>query len=598
MDVTVLKKAEGRISRKNGELLRKLRVTAYARVSTDMEEQLNSFNSQKKYYAEKINDNPEWTYVELYADEGISGTQDFKRTQFLKMIDDALDGKFDLIITKSISRFARNTLDTLKYVRLLREHNVGILFEEENINTLDMTGELLLTILSSVAQQESETISNHVKLGHKMKIQRGELVGSNNCLGYRYDSKTNEMTIIEEEADIVRMIFNWYLEGYGAGLICQKLEEMHIKTFKGKDKWQDTVIYGILHNEKYVGDAVLGKTFTLDPISHKRLKNFGEADKYYIKDHHEPIISREDFEQVQQIIKEKRGARANGRRIGNVGRKGIFSSRIRCGFCGYTYGRKNIVKNAKEKDRSWACIQTVCNGRNLCRDSKTIKEEVIKKAFVDSFKLLVKQNKFDTNKLFNDIKLAMRDNSPLEKIKELNTKKDNLEMKKNKLLDCMLEGTISKEIYNTKKEEIEKKIEKVNNEIESYTLLKEDDDKIENGINKIMQIIQSNSNNILKEFDEEVFDALIDYIIVGGYDETGNKNQFMIRFVCKTDFKNTIFRTKEIEHIVENNKIPSEHYLSLLDFESDQHFFYFDTTGLERKKELVKYVRVRVEVEI
>ena len=598
MDITVLKKSDARINRKNGELIQKLRVTAYARVSTDMEEQLNSFNSQKKYYAEKINDNPEWTYIELYADEGISGTQDFKRTQFLKMIDDAIEGKFDLIITKSISRFARNTLDTLKYVRLLREHNVGILFEEENINTLDMTGELLLTILSSVAQQESESISNHVKLGQKMKTQRGELVGFNNCMGYRYDAKTNEMTIVEEEADIVRMIFNWYLDGYGAKMICNKLTEMNIKAFRGGSKWSDSVIYGILHNEKYVGDALVGKTFTLDPISHKRLKNFGEVDKFYIKDHHQPIISRDDFEQVQEIIKAKRGARACGRRLDNVGRKGIFSSRIRCGYCGYTYGRKNIKKNSSTMDRSWACIQSVCSGRNMCIDSKTIKEEVVKKAFVDSFKFLVKQNKLDTNNLFESIKQATRDNSPIEKIKKLDEKKNNIETKKTKLVDFMLDGTISKEVYENKKEDLDNKIEKLNQEIESYTLLKEDDDKIENGIAKIIKVIENNSDKIINDFDEEVFDALIDYIIVGGYDETGNKDQFMIRFICKTNFKNTLFRSKEIEHIVENNHIPSSNYITLLDFKSDQRFFYFDTTGSSREKKLMKHIRVRVELEV
>ena len=598
MDVTLLKKTEGRINRKNGELLKKLKVTAYARVSTDNEEQLNSFNAQKKYYAEKINENPEWTYVELYADEGISGTQDFKRTQFLKMIDDALEGKFDLILTKSISRFARNTLDTLKYVRLLKEHNVGILFEEENINTLDMTGELLLTILSSVAQQESETISSHVKLGQKMKTQRGELIGFNNCMGYRYDSKSNKMTIVEEEADIVRMIFNWYLDGYGAQMICNKLTEMNIKAFRGGSKWSDSVIYGILHNEKYVGDALVGKTFTLDPISHKRLKNFGEADKFYIKNHHQPIISREDFEQVQEMLKIKRGARACGRRLGNVGRKGIFSSRIRCGYCGYTYGRKNIPKNATTMDRSWACIQSVNSGRSMCVDSKTIKEDVVKKAFVDSFKLLVKQNNIDTRNLFNEIKNAMRDNSPIEKIKELDNKKELLEKKKTKLVDYMLDETISKEVFEKKKEELEKKLEKLNQEIESYVLLKEDDDKIENGISKIMRVIQNNSDKAINDFDEEVFDALIDYIIVGGYDETGNKDQFMIRFICKTNFKNTLFRTKEIQHIVDNNHIPNSNYLALLDFKSDQRFYYFDTTGPSREKKLIKHIRVRVELEV
>ena len=162
----------------------------------------------------------------------------------------------------------------------------------------------------------------------------------------------------------------------------------------------------------------------------------------------------------------------------------------------------------------------------------------------------------------------------------------------------MLDGTISKEIYQRKLEDIEFKIDKINEDLKSYTLLKEDDDKIENGISKIIQLIQSNGNKVLNEFDEEVFIGLVDYIIIGGYDETGKKDQFMIRFICKTNFKNTVFKAKEMERIVENNHLPSEHYLPLLDFESAQHFYYFDTTGPKREMQLIKYVRVRVEVEM
>ena len=188
MEVQVIEKIQGRIDRATGlKINTRLRVAAYARVSTDSEDQLNSFESQVKYYNERINKNNEWLFVEVYADESISGTQDYKRSNFMRMIQDSLNGKIDLILTKSISRFARNTLDTLKYVRMLKVKNVAILFEEENINTLEMAGELLLTILSSVAQQESETISSHVKLGLKMKQQRGELIGYNGCLGYTYN---------------------------------------------------------------------------------------------------------------------------------------------------------------------------------------------------------------------------------------------------------------------------------------------------------------------------------------------------------------------------------------------------------------------------
>ena len=219
MEVQVIERANGRIDRITGTIIReRLRVGAYCRVSTDSEDQLNSYQSQLKYYNQKINDNINWTFVDIYADEAISGTQDYKRSDFMRMIQDALDGKLDLILTKSISRFARNTLDTLKYVRMLKERNIGIIFEEENINTLEMAGELLLTILSSVAQQESETISSHVTLGIEMKMKRGEMVGYNGAYGYDYNKEEKTLTINKEEAPIVEYIYNRYCKGIGRGL--------------------------------------------------------------------------------------------------------------------------------------------------------------------------------------------------------------------------------------------------------------------------------------------------------------------------------------------------------------------------------------------
>ena len=243
MDVKIIKKTEGRINRQTGlRLFDRLRVTAYARVSTGDEEQLSSYESQKQYYKEKIKNNPEWNYVGIYADESISGTQDHKRNEFMKMMQDGLDNKFDVIMTKSISRFARNTLDTLKYVRILKEKNVAVFFEEENINTLEMSGELLLTILSSVAQQESETISSHVKQGLKMRRERGEIVCFSSCLGYRYNVKTKKIEIDEKEAEIVRFIFDKYCEGYGADGIAKLLTKMKVKTPRNKNTWHSSTI--------------------------------------------------------------------------------------------------------------------------------------------------------------------------------------------------------------------------------------------------------------------------------------------------------------------------------------------------------------------
>jgi len=203
-----------------------------------------------------------------------------------------------MVITKSISRFARNTLDTLKYVRMLKEKNIAVFFEDEKINTLTMDGELLLVVLSSVAQQEVENISANVKKGLKMKMKRGELVGFQGCLGYDYHKDTKSISVNEKEAEIVRYIFNRYIEGAGGTVIGNELEKLGYKTKYGGTRWMQTTVIGIIKNEKYKGDLLLGKTFTVDPISKRRLDNFGEEDKFYIRDHHEPIISEEIFNEA------------------------------------------------------------------------------------------------------------------------------------------------------------------------------------------------------------------------------------------------------------------------------------------------------------
>lgn len=231
--VTHIKAKTIGVNRNSNEASKKLRVAAYCRVSTDSEEQISSYESQVRYYKEKIEERDDWKLVKIFADEAISGTKIDKREDFQRMINSALDGEIDLIMTKSIFRFARNTLDTLKYVRMLKEKNVAIYFEEENINTLTMDGELLLTILSSVAQQEVHNTSEHVKKGLKMKMQRGELIGFQGCLGYDYDTKSKALTVNKEEAETVRYIFRRYIEGAGATIIARELKEFGYKTKSG-----------------------------------------------------------------------------------------------------------------------------------------------------------------------------------------------------------------------------------------------------------------------------------------------------------------------------------------------------------------------------
>ena len=290
--VEIIKARNTLSPRARTNLTKRLRVAAYCRVSTDSEDQLNSYKSQVAYYTELIKGNSDWFLAGIYADEAITGTQVTKREDFQRLINDCMNGDIDMIVTKSISRFARNTLDTLKYVRMLKEKGIAVFFEEENINTLTMDGELLLVILSSVAQQEVENISANVKKGLKMKMQRGELVGFQGCLGYDYHPEDKTITVNEEEAEIVRYIFRRYIEGAGGSVIAQELQNLGYKTKRGSTTWAETTVIGIIKNEKYKGDILMGKTFTLDPISKRRLDIFGEEDQFYIRDHHEPLYPR------------------------------------------------------------------------------------------------------------------------------------------------------------------------------------------------------------------------------------------------------------------------------------------------------------------
>lgn len=250
------------------------KVCTYARVSTDSEEQLTSYSLQIEHYSEYIKSNPEWEFVGIYADEGISGTQIKNRCEFQRMIDDDLNGKIDIIIAKSISRFARNTVDTLNNVRLLRENNIDVYFEKKNIHTLLLDSEMFLTLYSAFAQAESESLSMNVKLGLKAKMKRGEFVGNVKCYGYDWIKETKELKINEEQAKVVRQIFDWYISGIGSYTIAKKLNEENVKTNRD-GKWTPSSVRQIIRNEKYVGDLINQKTYSISPLTHKKAINFG-----------------------------------------------------------------------------------------------------------------------------------------------------------------------------------------------------------------------------------------------------------------------------------------------------------------------------------
>ncbi len=534
MEVQVIEKIQGRIDRATGlQINRKLKVAAYARVSTDSEDQLNSFESQVKYYNEKISKNIEWSFVEVYADESISGTQDYKRSNFMRMIQDSMNGKIDLILTKSISRFARNTLDTLKYVRMLKEKNVAILFEEENINTLEMAGELLLTILSSVAQQESETISSHVKLGLKMKQQRGELIGYNGCLGYTYDKENKSISINQEEAEIVKYIFNRYAQGMGSSIIARELTNMKYLTPKGLTRWSDSTVRRILKNEKYKGDVLQGKTYTTDPITHKRVINMGEENQYYIKDHHQAIIEPELFEKVQHILEKRAGVRGKGKIKANYSRKYPFSSRIYCGFCGTILTRRNWNSGTKNQTAVWHCMKFVKKGKQECPKCKAIRESIIEKCFIEVYQILCNDKGDIINKFILRMNNIITQNSTEKLIKNIETEKENLKSKINKLIDLSIENAIDRETFLERKEKIQNKINQLNTEQEKLILEEENKQSKELSLNKLKKYLEN--GKIITEFDKDAFEILVKQVIVGGYDEKNNSDPKSITFVLRNE---------------------------------------------------------------
>ena len=429
----------------------KLRVAAYVRVSTDTEEQKDSLDNQRKYFEKKIANNENWELVKIYIDEGLSGTKVKIRPKFKEIITDACNNKIDLIITKSISRFARNTLDTLKYVRMLSEKNVNIIFEEENINTLTMGNEFLLTILSAVAQQEVVNLSEHVKKALNVKMQHGEFCGTLKCYGYDYVKDDKQIYINNEQALVVKRIFELYLEGNGTFKISQILNNNGVLSPRGS-KWNESVITKILKNEKYTGDLVLGKSYTVDPLIGQRVFNKGERDMYLIREHHDAIIDKETFDKVQQEMKLRESQRNH--KVNSTVNRYSFSGKMKCGFCG-----NSSIRNSGNNSAKYYCSAYLKKVDDICNNCKPFGEDMLKKAFMQA-----------ANRLRNHIKLEYKFSD-----------KENLKISYARKL-----------------------------------LLKRDID--------------------IEKFDSNLCDDLINFIIVGEFDEKGKKQPYTLRFIIKSEY--------------------------------------------------------------
>lgn len=426
----------------NRSKYRQLRVAAYCRVSTELEEQQNSYQVQITYYTDLINKNKDWTLAGIFADEGISGTQTKKRTEFNRMIRLCKNKKIDLIICKSASRFARNTVDCLENVRLLKSLGIGVIFEKENINTLTMTSEFMIALYGSFAQAESESISKNVSMGVQMAFREGKVrYQYKNWLGYKKgDDGTPE--IVPEEAETVKFIYKKFLDGCATKEIADMLNMNGITTARGVSDWQANAVCRILRNEKYTGDALLQKTYTVDCITHKHKKNNGERAMYLVTDCHPAIIDRDMFNLVQQELARRNSKRKVSSKTtteqGKYSSKYALTELLICGECGTPFRR--CTWNVHGKKRIvWRCISRLDHGSRYCHNSPTIHEEPLHKAIVKAINDFYNCHE-DIAKLLKESAVSVLSGLADNEIKSIEMRLKEIDKARNDFVDLIATG--------------------------------------------------------------------------------------------------------------------------------------------------------------
>ena len=493
--------------------LRKRRVAGYARVSTDTDEQLTSYEAQVDYYTNYIKSREDWEYITVYTDEGISATSTAKRAGFNKMVKDALAGKIDLIITKSVSRFARNTVDSLSTIRKLKENGTEVFFEKESIWTFDSKGELLITIMSSLAQEESRSISENVTWGHRKRMQDGKIsVPYSRFLGF--DKGENGTLIVnEKEAEIVRLIFKMFLDGGTPHSIAKYLSAQGIPSPGGKPKWNASTVQSMLKNEKYRGDALLQKSYTVDFLTKRMKINEGEVPQYYVEKAHPAIIEPAVFEVVQQeIARRKVGKSAVNRHSA----ASIFASKIKCGQCGSWYGSKVWHSNSKYRRTIYQCNHKF-KGEEKC-GTPHFDAEAIKERFVLAMnKLLIDKDEIVAN---------------LTEI--INTLFDTASLESERLM-LQSELAITAELIQKYVDENARNAIDQSEYQQNYNALAERFSTAQTRLNAVLAQISNakargqsigvfvseleNQECLLAEFDEDLWCSLVDYTLVHSKDD-------------------------------------------------------------------------------
>lgn len=507
--------------------MKKRVVAIYARVSTEHEAQLSALDNQVQYYQNLLKVHPEWTLYKMYIDEGITGTSVKKRKNFIQMLKDAENGEFDLIITREVSRFARNTVDTLQQTRLLKRYGVEVYFTEDNIWTMnDDDGELRLTIMATLAQNESKKTSIRVKAGQMVSFQNGVAYGNGNILGY--DRVGKELVINEEQAKTVRMIYDMYLDGMGMRKIQYELEKAGRLTAMGLTNWNCANIGRVLNNPFYCGTIVYRKQFVPDYLEQKKINNFDYVDKVVVEGTHTPIISKEEFEQVQKILKSRsisisnRGSR--GRHVSND----VWCKKLKCS-CGASFNRRAWRRINGVPQYAYQCYHQIQTGTIRTRMKKGLSIEGICEAPMIPIWKLGAMADIIFQKFWNDRDGVLRiANEMLEKhykddkeqdysneIKDIENKLEVLKKKFDNLVDMRMDGEIDKATFNEKKEYIENEKERLNNMLISYHIEDDlSDEELDNKLEILKYGLEQNFNFSTHSIPDEVIDAFVDQIIV------------------------------------------------------------------------------------
>ena len=485
----------------------KLRVAAYARVSTDSDEQLESLKAQREHYERYIKSNPEWVFAGLYYDEGISGTKMEKRTELLRMIRDCKQGRIDFIITKSISRFARNTVDCLELVRKLIDIGVYIYFEKENLNTGDMESELMLSILSGFAAEESASISQNSTWSIQKRFQNGSYVGTP---PYGYTNIDGEMVIVPEEAEIIKRIFAECLSGKGGGTIARGLNKDKIPARRG-NHWSSGTVIDMLRNEKYMGDVLLQKTYT--DSNYNRHSNTGEKDQYYYMDNHEPIISREDFAKAQDLIDERAKMKCKGVKKNVYLNRYALSGKIVCGECGRNFRRKTNY-SAGRSYIAWSCIGHI-EDKESC-SMLFLRDGEIKATLTTMMNKLAFSNKLILEPLFKSIS-QIDEESDRERMDAIDKRMEQLMEECNTLITLMAKGFLEPALFNQERNVLDSEMKNLSTEKTNLVSNSASGVWRANEIKDLINYVSADNFN--GDYTEEIFEEFVENIIVNSRDE-------------------------------------------------------------------------------